>query len=76
MDNSNRAALIGIGFLLGAAAGLAAGIIYANKSADSARELQEEKERLARFRSPGYAERAREAIEEARRSTKVKSTEA
>ena len=70
---SNKSGAIGVvlGVAMGASIGLVVALIYAAKSEEKARELLREEARQARYRSPEYFERAREAINEARKRVKI-----
>ena len=70
---SNKSGVLGLalGVAIGAVVGVAAALIYSAKTEEKARELLAEEARRVRYRSPEYAERARDAISEARKRAKI-----
>ena len=75
--SSNKTGAIGmvLGVAIGVVVGLAAVLIYAARSEEEARKLLREEAKKARYRSAEYAERAKDAINEARRRAKAKLEE-
>lgn len=72
MSNKSGAMGMVVGVAMGMAVGLAAALIYAARSEERARELLREEGEKARYRSPEYAEHARDAIMKARKRAKAK----